>query len=265
MLRFLHWVKMEQRFFQKRLHNGTMLYVSPQEHIQRQLFWYGYYEKKYVLTWERFVSEDAVVFDIGANIGYYSIIAAKQATTGVIYSFEPYSDSFSLLQRNIAFNKLSNIIPVQAAISNENGEKKLFITGSDNTGMTGLTKAENFSGRIETVQAISLDEWIKKTRLKRITIIKMDIEGSEYNALKGMEGLLQKCKPVLFIEISNSLLKSYGVDNTDIYKLLASHNYKAYSISEKQVLKPIYAPVEDNLVVFLPNGFLAPDSIRVMA
>jgi FkbM family methyltransferase len=263
MLRFLRWTNLEHRLFQKRLHNHLLLYVSPQEHIQRQLFWYGYYEKKYVLTWECFVSKDAIVLDVGANIGYYSFVAAHRASSGVVYAFEPHTANSTLLQQNTALNNLHNVIHVQAAVSDGPGEKTLFVSGSDNIGMTGLTKASNFSGRTEMVRTVLLDEWMEEAGVDHIDLVKMDIEGAEYQALIGMKAILKKWKPPLFMEVSNQLLQSYGYSSHEIYAFLALYGYQGYIIEAPCILAPVTEPAEDELVVFLPEGFSLPHGITL--
>ncbi|MGZ5549016.1 MAG: FkbM family methyltransferase, partial [Nitrososphaeraceae archaeon] len=188
--------------YRKKIYNGMFMNVSPREHIQKDLFWYGIYEKNQVLAWQNFVKSDSIVIDIGANIGYYSLVASAIAVKGSVYAFEAASQTFQLLVQNINSNRVSNVFPVRMAIYNESSEMELFISGEFNIGMTGLRKVGNKDVTIEKVQTISLDEWIKTTGVK-VDLIKIDIEGAELLALKGMEGILKDSRPVLFIEISS--------------------------------------------------------------
>ena len=95
------------------------MYVIPSEHIQQQLFWYGYYEKKAILTWEAFIHKGDTVLDIGANTGYYSLVAASKAKQ--VYAFEPATSIRQLLEKNITLNKINNIKVQAVAISNKTG------------------------------------------------------------------------------------------------------------------------------------------------
>jgi len=237
--------------------------VSPNDHIQQQIFWYGYYEKEYALTFESFVQKNSVVFDIGANAGYYSLITATKAIEGQVFSFEPYSIHFEELGKNIGINKLKNIFPIKLAVSDKEEESQLFISDDTNSGMTGLNAAKNFSGQIEKIKTILLDNWMKKQDIQRIDCIKIDIEGAEYFALAGMKDILQNFKPVLFIEIANELLHHFGHNATDIYTLLQGHGYTPYQVMAVNNIRKINTRLEDNLILFLPNNYDIPASITV--
>lgn len=227
--------------------------VSPGEHIQKDLFWYGIYEKNQVSAWQSFVRADSVVIDIGANIGYYSLVASPIAVNGTVYAFEAASKTFQLLVQNINSNGVSNVYPVFIAIYNESSEMELFISGESNIGMTGLRKVGNKDVTIEKVQTISLDEWIKTTGSK-VDLIKIDIEGAELLALKGMEDILNHFRPVLFIEIS-SLLGLYGNTSFELYEFMGRMKYKYYQATPGNKLRNVSAGMEDDLIIFVPEEY----------
>jgi hypothetical protein len=77
-LKFLKLTGNSDKIFHKKLHNGLLFQVNPKEHVQKDIFWYGFYEKKYVLAWELLIQSDFSVADIGANAGYYSLVASKK-------------------------------------------------------------------------------------------------------------------------------------------------------------------------------------------
>jgi len=70
--------------------------ITPAEHIQQQLFWYGYYEKPVALLLEEFIKDDSTILDIGAHIGYFTLVAAQRAKNGKIYAFEPVTELFQM-------------------------------------------------------------------------------------------------------------------------------------------------------------------------
>jgi FkbM family methyltransferase len=247
----------------KRIHNGFVIRVNPTDHIQRQVFWYGYYEKKCILTWESFIEPGNTVFDIGANIGYYSLIASLKAQHGSIYAFEPYQNHYNELLLNSSLNQLNNIKALNVAVSNSKQKLQLFVSAEDNTGMTGLAQPENFSGHTEVVNAISLDEWIKEGQLKKPDIIKMDIEGGEWIALQGMQMILRDVKPVVFIEIASSLLSKFGKQASDIYNFMNEFGYQAYEVVEQNKLKLITDFRDGDLIIFIPAGYKIPAAIEI--
>jgi FkbM family methyltransferase len=236
--------------------------VSPKEHIQKQILWYGYYEKKYVLIWEKFIGENSVVIDIGANIGYYSIVASQLAKHGSIYAFEPASQTYQSLLGNIQANDLANVRPLQLAAFSESLEKQLFISQANNIGMTGLKKTMNFGNKIEKVQAVALDEWVEQNKIGKIDLVKIDIEGAEFLALKGMAQTLKKSQPVLFIEIS-VLLNLYNNTPSELYDFLNKLNYKPYRVLSEKSITSASQATEDHLVIFIPGNYEIPASIEV--
>lgn len=255
----------EQKRFQKKLHNGLLIHVYPLRHIDRILFWHGYYEKKFVLLLEELLKEDDVFVDIGANIGYYSLIASKKAVKGLVFAFEPFSGNRSELEDNISLNRINNIQVSALAISNEKTSKTLFVSANDNTGMTGFQKPSNFNGAIETIHTITLDEWAKENHIDRINMIKIDIEGAEYEALEGISNVLTEMKPVVMIEIQASLLAKYKKQPGDIYRFMKNHGYRSFEVVSKNQLKEIDAEWEDELVLFAPEGYAFPSHIIIQS
>jgi FkbM family methyltransferase len=234
------WMKLTgvlNRVYTKKLHNGYLMQVNPTEHIQQQLFWYGYYEKEVIQLWESFTHADFTVLDIGANTGYYSLIAAKRAKQ--VYAFEPSPAVRQQLEKNIGINNIQNITVEPYAVSDTTGSATLYISANDNSGMTGMQPAENFSGITETVSTISIDEWIRSNVSPTINAIKIDVEGAELKVLEGMKQLLERDHPPVFIEVVDSLLVKYNYTPSDIYQFFESIQYAAFEIDAESKLKKL--------------------------
>jgi FkbM family methyltransferase len=261
-LSFLKATALIQKKFTKRLHNGLLINVSPAEHIQKYIFWYGYYEKKHVLCWEYFIEDESIAIDIGANIGYYSLVASAENPAGKIYSFEPYSLKFEELNANIRLNKLQNIIPVHAAVSDHGGKARIYISGKDNEGESGLLSPENYEGIMEEVKVVTLDEWSERNHIEKIGFIKMDIEGAEYLALEGMKQILLKWKPVVFIEIEPVLLAKYGKRGEDIFDFMEQLGFEGHEVISPNEIRRVTSNFKDDLVVFLPENYQLNARIR---
>ena len=244
------------------MHNGCLMYVNPSEHIQQQLFWYGYYEKEAILVWEAFVEQDTIVVDIGANTGYYSMVAAPKARQ--VFAFEPVPSLRKQLQENISLNKFNNIHIQPYAISAHSGNAILYISGDDNTGMSGLQQPDNFSGKTETADMITLDEWVINNNTDQLNLIKMDTEGNEMNILAGMKNTIEKYHPVIFMEVIAALLKNNGHTPADIYQRLFASGYSAYEPVTSLKLNRLIEPKEANIVIFLPAGFKIPRSVTII-
>lgn len=253
----------DKKIYRKKIQRDTYLLVNAADHVQLHLFWYGYYEKNTIRLWQSLIQKEAVVMDIGANIGYYSVIAARKAVDGMVYAFEPSSAIRRRLLDNIAVNGLRNIEAVAAAVGAPAGAQPFFVSGPDNTGMSGLRQAENFSGMTEMVTVVSFDEWVAEKNISRVDFIKMDIEGAEADALHSMKQTLQRRQPVLFIEIREHLLRQFGHPPAGIYEFLFSLGYKAYDITAACTLRETVAYMEGDSIVFAPAQYRFPPGITV--
>ncbi|MEP6616165.1 MAG: FkbM family methyltransferase [Ginsengibacter sp.] len=238
----------------KKLHNGQLISVVPEDHIQRTLLWYGFYEKDSILTWEKLIGQDSVVIDIGTNIGYYTLIAAQKARNGKVYSFEPVAVNFQALQQNLKLNNITNVIAYQAGISNARSVAKYFVSSPDNRGMSGMRPAPNFSGLVESIETMTLDEFSRDQNLKKIDFIKLDIEGNELNALHGMLEVLKKFKPVLFIELLGEHLAGYGAEVKDVYHFLKENGYDPCQIHPDGSFNFVNTEDESEMMMFVPAG-----------
>ncbi len=260
-IRLLRNAKLEKERFVKKLAGNLVMELSAFDHIERHLLWYGFYEKSESRTMQTFISSNTIFIDIGANVGYYTLLAAHIIKNGQVYSFEPVSSTFNKLLRNISLNGFSTIQCTQKAISNFNGKANVFISNDCNSGMSGLQFAENFSGKTEIIDCITLDQAVEDYRIPKVNIIKIDVEGSEVNILKGMEMVLNVYKPILLIEISAETLAMHNEKIGTVYDLLFAKKYVAFQVIDINVLKQVYYPQEADMMFFFPDDFIFPAKI----
>jgi FkbM family methyltransferase len=181
--------RMAMPILQGRL-RGTKWIVGAGEHG----YWLGSYEMNKRLAFERLIPPGAVTYDIGANVGYFSLLAARLAgPEGQVYAFEPLPRNIDYLKKHVAINAIENIEVVEAAVSAQSGEAHFDLGASSAMGHL----AE--SGGI-TVRMVSLDEMLAAGELRPPDYMKVDVEGAEYEALKGAQELLAQHKPILFLD-----------------------------------------------------------------
>lgn len=156
-----------------------------------------------------------IAYDVGASIGTHAIfMALKVGSQGKVFAFEPEDRSFRELEANIALNKLNNIIPLKVALSDCQGEG--VIRGG--LGSFTLMNESNFIPpveKVEKVQIVSADSFIQENNLPLPNVIKIDVEGYEYNVIKGLERVFRNkdCRMVA-CEIHPTLVpKDVTVDN----------------------------------------------------
>lgn len=184
---------------------------------------------KYLLAGQTFV-------DIGANIGYHSLYASTiVGEKGKIVSYEPLLRLGEQMNKSIKENNFSNIKIYNVALSDKIGKAKLSLV-SENVGASSIQVVENdrdVEGEIE-VNIDLLDNFSDK--FTRLDMIKIDIEGNEFEALRGAEKLLKKFSPTVILEFSPHVYEKDYVGKTyDFYKYLISLNYQIKRIDDISV------------------------------
>ncbi|MFN2303118.1 MAG: FkbM family methyltransferase [Anaerolineales bacterium] len=157
-------------------------------------YWLGSYEYNKRLAFEREVTPDSIVYDIGANVGYFSLLAAVLVGKGgQVFAFEPLPRNVAFLRKHVALNRLENVTVIEAAVSGHSGEAAFQFGASDSMGHLGEKGDIN-------VQLISLDDWLTEGKLASPDFIKIDVEGAEYEVVCGAQKLLKKYRPILFLD-----------------------------------------------------------------
>lgn len=163
--------------------------------ISNSLMSYGYWENNLIKYAEKYLNDDSIILDVGANIGTWSIpLAIKNRK---VYSFEPYDSSFYALCGNIFINKKENIIiPNHVALIDDSNKKTcMMLPETVNIGGCKLIECSE----INNEQKYSL-RTIDSYEFEKIDFIKLDVEGQELNVLKGSIKTITKCKPIIFFE-----------------------------------------------------------------
>jgi len=174
--------------------NNYKMFVQTEEHkgmdgMAEELLFNGIHEPCTTALFKKLVKEGMTVVDIGANIGYFTLLAASLAgEKGKVFAFEPEPRNYALLVRNTELNGFKNVIPLQMAVSNETGKVKLFLAKDPSAHsifrVAGVQRQE-YSPKYIVVDAVSLDEFFKDKDCT-VDIIKMDAEGAEMIILEGM-------------------------------------------------------------------------------
>jgi len=173
-----------------------------------------------------------VVFDIGAHIGYYTLLFSRLVgEQGKVLAFEPDPTNFGLLQQNVLLNGCANVALYNVAVSDQAGSLSLYLS-HDNAGDHRIWKPEEFRPSV-AVQAIALDLFIN-SRPFRVDFVKMDIQGAEAAALNGMIGLLrQQTRLTLVTEFWPFGLKRAGASAEDFLHALVDLQCDLFVIDER--------------------------------
>lgn len=187
-------------------------------------YWLGVYEPQLQQAIQELINPGWIIYDVGANIGYISILLAKAVSpSGQVHAFEALPDNFARVQMNIQLNSLQGIIsPVHAAVIDET-KPVIFLVGPSN----GMGKVSGSAGRQEvvyehslTVPGLSLDDYVYEQGHPAPNVVKMDIEGGEVLALPGMRRILENAHPLMLLEL-------HGPESAEAaYTILTNYGYR---------------------------------------
>lgn len=232
-----------------RVHNHEMYVDLRDEGVSTTLFLSGSWENFATRIMANEVQKGNVVLDIGANIGYHTLILAeKVGRDGRVFAFEPDPWNFRLLNMNIEVNDYHNIIPVQRAVSNVTGKGKLYLSTNYGTfgGHTMFGKQLNQGSHPIEVETTRLDDYFKDED-RRIDFLKMDIQGAEFAALQGMTSIISDNKLKIIMEFIPSLLRSIDVQPNELLDWLLTNGFEIFEMDEgARTLRRIDAPQEYN-------------------
>lgn len=188
----------------------------------------------------------AVAFDIGANIGWYSVLLSRiMPSDARIYAFEPDPLNFRLLCENLKLNAAQNVVPVQKALAAQCGVMQLFQYAHKNTGRHSLLPI-NSDGCVE-VETVTLDRFASEHGVnpRDVEFIKIDVEGFESEVFRGAQSILQ-AGPVILSEFAPEYMRQGGLDPAEYFELLAKHGYRASTFAGSKLVAAEFGELASN-------------------
>jgi len=188
------------------------MFLRPYDYgISTELRRYKTHEPLFTHVLSQFLKTGSVVIDVGSNLGYYALLESKLVgRRGLVIAIEPEPINFSYLIRNLRLNRITNVVPVNLAVSNINGTIMMVRSKKSNQTFAISDQARFRSGRYFLVKAKTLDCLVERMCVK-VDAIRADIEGYEDFLLLGAVSTIRKFRPVLLLEIHPFLL---GVHRT---------------------------------------------------
>lgn len=214
---------------------GNPMYLDTRDDVMVSvLLKYGTYERSTCKLIKEFVKPGMVVVDIGANIGYYTLIFSRLVGQhGLVYAFEPEPNNCNILSLNLKDNHISNVIFIPKAVSNKDGRVKLFLD-ERNLGAHTISEENipfNTAGFVD-VEAVTLDSFFKGRN--NIDLIKIDSQGAEGLAIEGATELIKQDNLKLLIEFWPFGLKNLGTDPENLLKTLKDFGFKIKVLEGKE-------------------------------
>jgi FkbM family methyltransferase len=241
----------------KQISVGSVDLVVPRnEDVGRLIYYFGNYESDDIEYLMRVLRPDDICFDVGANLGYYTVLMAKAVPQGRVYAFEPDPFSHALLQLNVRINRLENVVINCLALGERPGTSSFFRCTDSAFNSLKDTARQAVSSVIE-VHVTTLDEFVVANNVSRVDFVKVDVEGAEGLVLAGAKRLLQDSarRPrMLLLELFDGNHEAFGDSEAEIVESLRRSHYEPFVLSEQ---KPIAYTPGEFVNVFFASEHLA--------
>jgi FkbM family methyltransferase len=182
----------------------------------------------------KLINDNDNVFDIGANLGWFSLQISRFKSSTKVFAFEPIIDTYNTLVYNILINNFKNIIPYNFGFSRESGLFDFFIDSnlSVNASLANVTGSDS----VAKIQCFTknFDEFVHSNSLK-VDFIKCDVEGAEYLVFLGATEVLKEQKPIIFTEMLRKWSKKFNYHPNDMILFFKELHYQCFIIKNNKL------------------------------
>ena len=207
-----------------------LLKVNGLDAIASSIYWHGIeaFESETLALFFKLTRGGDVFFDVGANIGLYSLVASLSHPDIKVYAFEPDPTIFDCLKNNVEINHVNNVHLNCSAITNYDGDITLYLVpGASASTVEGFKKASEAI----SVPALSLDTFVTKNNISRVDLIKIDTEATEPQVLEGARKLIKRDQPIIICEVL------YGYTEEALHAVLDDLSYKYFWITQDGLIE----------------------------
>lgn len=203
------------------------------------------YEKDDYVMIDRIISDGDRIFDIGANMGWYSINLAMSRRKSQVYCFEPIPSTFKYLQRNINLNGLSNVKAHNFGLSNSSGLIDFYFYGEGSGNASSANLSERDDVNVVCCEMQTLDDFCREADVS-VDFIKCDVEGAELFVLQGGIKTIGRDKPIVFAEILRKWAQKFEYNPNEIFYLLQSEGYKVFTVNGDSLIE--FSKMDENTI-----------------
>ncbi|RZK26360.1 MAG: FkbM family methyltransferase [Flavobacterium sp.] len=231
------------------------IHLNTRNYIECAIYYIGDYEFTAKQYFKKYINKGNTIIDVGANIGFHTLYFAElTGMSGKVIAIEPIPVNIRSLRNNVALNGLSNVQIYERAFANENKTLNIHIDQAEkNPGSFNLYDHKDQNTEIICVKG---DDLLNEIGAGKIDFIKIDVEGYEFEALKGLKHTLEQSKPIIIFEFDrNYQLKNAG-DPAEIFNFLVALSYSFQSLSENGIAEPFsYSEsIMSTLIIATPIG-----------
>jgi FkbM family methyltransferase len=208
---------------------GIKMQLDPYDLVSARILQTGEWEPQSVQAVADHLTPNGTFVDVGAHIGYYSLKAAGMVgPSGHVLAIEPNPQTLPKLRGNIQASDARAVTVWPVACAESESTLQFYASPRSNTGESSLSKenaSQDGAATATSVRARPLDDIVKEAKLDRVDVIKIDVEGAEFEVLKGAVQTLAAYHPVLIIELVPSQLKSMGTSVDEVTRFLNARGY----------------------------------------
>ncbi|MBI3450698.1 MAG: FkbM family methyltransferase [Acidobacteria bacterium] len=220
--------------------DGVALRLSPLAVLDRKLITREGHDPLVVENILRSLGGGGHFIDVGANIGYMTLVAARAlGGRGRVFAFEPSPREFKTLLENIEMNHVSNVTPIEKGIGPARSESTLYVAYKDNPGMNSRLRIRTYASPM-TVSFVPVAEAMTADDLARVACVKIDVEGDEMSVLDAFEPVMGLMKRATFIvEITRRYLEQAGRSPEELYAFFGRHGFTPLVGAEMEKAAPV--------------------------
>ncbi|MFF4332330.1 FkbM family methyltransferase [[Kitasatospora] papulosa] len=227
------WLRGSPRRAVTRSNFGARFHADTRDLIQRYIYTFGVWEPHLTKWLQRTLRPGDTFVDVGANIGYYSLLASRLiGASGRVVAIEASPNFHTLLSANVALNQASNVRTISEAVSDRAEVLHFILASSANMGANSIVP---YAGEAESqvdVPARPLPDVLRSSELASARVIKIDVEGAEGSVVRGLVPALGQLRPdaELAIEVTPERLAVLGESAQDLLDALAAHGFHPYRL-----------------------------------
>jgi FkbM family methyltransferase len=245
----------------KSMDGHKFILTFPEDYGYDTIYFYGYHEEGPTKVLTNIIKRDDIIFDLGANLGWYTTLFAKLAKKGKVHSFEPIPLVYYKLISNCVLNRvMDNVLPNQVAVGDIIKEIEMYNFPELPHGHSSISDLGRDNLNKIGCQMITLDKYVVDNNIENIDFIKCDIEGSELQMLKGFSKAFDfESPPIWLFEMNDETSNALEYSPKDILIFLRKfYDYDFYKIkrsSKKLTEMENFSDYEngDNVLCIVPE------------
>lgn len=225
-----------------RMLDGSLMLVDVRSRTEQWAYWTGDYDHNVISKLSACLRERCVVFDVGANVGFYSVSLGNKLKplNGTLHAFEPVRSNFDRLIRSVELNNLERVVAAHnVALGDEEGTIEMSMENDRNasTGNAVMVKGK-ITGKLGSntnARITRLDDFAREKQIQACHLIKIDVEGAEVMFLRGGSDFLGEHRPIIYGEFSAYWLEQFGHSFVDAANIVAPWGYRLFrSVTSRQ-------------------------------